>query len=460
MKAPSLLYRLFFYNLMAQFPASAVAWLTVTLLMFFGVAIDFNLEPDDFAYHRISELVVDSLVKGHDGELRISPTKNLQQQIALNPRLKYAVFDPKSGEAAQGSSQELLGALRDPSIVRTHYVDFSLPGDAPPGARGTKSRKLTPFGFMYVAAYGYRFAWSDLFYTLRSDISPVTLHFASGFAAAAIVTWFAVQRALAPIHELAAQAERIDMDSLGQGIRAENVPSEIRPLVNAVNQALERLDAAAKRMRRFTANAAHELRTPVAIMRARLEDPDEANLRADLVRDASQIQSIVEQMLIAARLTENQTTVDDRVELVGAIRQLVSDYMPLVVDCGRRIEFESREAQIFALGNRRAIECVVGNLIDNALRAEPPGGTVLVRVDADATIDVIDHGEGVAPQDKARIFEPFWRKSEATPGTGLGLSIAKELMDMHGGRIWVEETPGGGATFRISLPGPSTVTGN
>ena len=92
---------------------------------------------------------------------------------------------------------------------------------------------------------------------------------------------------------------------------------------------------------------------------------------------------------------------------------------------------------------------IISNLIDNALRAEPAGGAVIVRVGSDATVAVIDHGEGIAESDRTLIFEPFWRKTEATPGSGLGLAIAKELVEALGGRIWIEETPGGGATFKL-----------
>jgi signal transduction histidine kinase len=102
-------------------------------------------------------------------------------------------------------------------------------------------------------------------------------------------------------------------------------------------------------------------------------------------------------------------------------------------------------------GNQRAIDCVVTNLVDNALRAEPKDGTIVVRVDEDGIVAIIDHGEGVAPAIREMVFEAFWRKTEATSGTGLGLAIAKEIMDAHGGRIWVEDTPGGGATFKIAL---------
>ena len=103
-------------------------------------------------------------------------------------------------------------------------------------------------------------------------------------------------------------------------------------------------------------------------------------------------------------------------------------------------------------GSEFALQSVIANLVDNALRAEPAGGTVNLRVGADAIVEVIDHGEGVAEMDRELIFEAFWRKSEQTPGAGLGLAIAKELMGALGGRIWVEETPGGGATFKLSFP--------
>jgi len=91
------------------------------------------------------------------------------------------------------------------------------------------------------------------------------------------------------------------------------------------------------------------------------------------------------------------------------------------------------------------------NLIENAVRAEPPGGTVIVRLSKDAAIEVVDHGEGVATADRERIFEPFWRKSENTPGTGLGLAITKELTTKLGGSIELLETPGGGATFKVTF---------
>ena len=103
-------------------------------------------------------------------------------------------------------------------------------------------------------------------------------------------------------------------------------------------------------------------------------------------------------------------------------------------------------------GNKGAVEAVLANLIDNALRAEPQGGAVAIRVESDTTIAVIDHGAGVAEGDRQTIFEPFWRKSDSCSGAGLGLAIAKELVTKLEGKVWVEDTPGGGATFKLSFP--------
>jgi two-component system, OmpR family, sensor kinase len=103
-------------------------------------------------------------------------------------------------------------------------------------------------------------------------------------------------------------------------------------------------------------------------------------------------------------------------------------------------------------GYRWAVESVITNLVENAVRAEPIEGTVVVRIRTEGMVEIIDHGDGVAATDREKIFEPFWRKSETEPGTGLGLAIAKELTEAMRGRIWVEDTPGGGATFKLWFP--------
>lgn len=241
------------------------------------------------------------------------------------------------------------------------------------------------------------------------------------------------------------------MNSIDQRIPLEGIPAETMPLVEAVNAALAQLDAGAARQRRFAANAAHELRTPVAILRTRIDALSDVPYKTNLKRDVRRIQTIVDQLLIAARLNEHGGTMDGIVDLVTTIRTVVADYAPLVVENKKHIEFESPVPSVRVRGNRQALECIAANLIDNALRAEPEGKSVLVRVGPGGTVDVVDHGAGIPKDSRDRIFEPFWRGSETSPGTGLGLAIVKELLDLHKGRVSVVETPGGGATFRVTL---------
>ena len=449
-RAPSLALRIVGFLIVAQLTAFVLGWTATTLFGFLGWG-DFVASLDSLAVTRVADLVVRSLVRDEEGVMRIEPIPQLRAEMQRAPAMRFAAFDPAKGKALAGSTPELVAVLErvvDMSTTHAHYV---LPGDPKGEELGFMGMQRTPYGRIHVATYRSKFRWDDVFYSLRGDLYWFGAYVAAAMLVSAGTAWFAVRKGLSPLNAVAEKAGRIDMDSLHQRLPLAGVPAEMMTLVDSMNGALARLDAGTARMRRYTANAAHELRTPLAIMRARLEDEEEPSFKSDLLRDASQLQAIVEQLLVAARMNERQSRADEPIELVGVIRRIVADYMPLIVECGREIAYEARPEPVVALGNRRAVECVVANLIDNALRAEPEGGTVVVRVGADAVVEVVDHGEGVAPLDREMIFEPFWRKSETTLGTGLGLAVAKDLMAKMQGRIAVAETPCGGATFRLSF---------
>jgi len=249
------------------------------------------------------------------------------------------------------------------------------------------------------------------------------------------------------------QAGRIDLERLGERPPSEGLPSEMLPVVDPINAALGRVEDGVERQRRFIANAAHELRTPVAILRARIDAIESPRSKPELQSDVRQLQNILEQLLSTVRASESGGSRGAEVDLGEAVGAVAADYLPLAIKNARRIKFHDAGRAICIRGDRRALASIVGNLIDNALRAEPEGGVVLVSVDSEGGVAVIDHGEGVGIEDREAIFEPFWRKRETTPGAGLGLAIAKELIEKLRGRIWVEDTPGGGATFKLSFSG-------
>lgn len=447
----SLALRVVGYLVIAQFIAFWVAWMVTIGLGLAHIWI-YDTTLDSLGTYRLSNFVVASLVRDGGGRLRIEPSPELRAEIERAPRLKYAAFDTANYEPVLGSFPELVDALTSAIKINSPHTHFVLPGDAKSTPMGYAEPQRTPFGTLQIAVYGQKFRWDDIIYSSMDDLRWSAVQIFSVIVVSIATAWFAVRRGLAPLRAVSREAAHIDMASLDQRLSIGSLPAEVAPLVTAMNAALARLDASAMRIRRYTANAAHELRTPLAIMRARLDDAEEPTFRTDLMRDVSQLQAIVEQMLIAARLIENQVALDQEINLVKAVRQVVSRHLPLAVKCDRAIEFEAVDSPVFVRGNQRAIECAVANIVDNALRAEPVGGTVLVRIRHNAVIEVIDHGEGVDISDSEMIFEPFWRKSEAAPGTGLGLAITKELVEKHHGRLWVEATPGGGATFKLSFP--------
>jgi signal transduction histidine kinase len=421
-----------------------------------GLAPGWEIAPDDWGEYRLQSLVAKSVTREGGGAPRLAPTAALQAYVADNPRARYAAFDC-AGAALAGSSPELVEAL-SLGRIEPAAIKFRLAGEADPGARGALRRFPVAPGVCAVAAYGYRFAWSDvfavagLFLTLHSAIviAPAVL-------GALLIAWLVVRRGLAPLRAAAAQVAAIDMNTLHKRVVADDAPEEVTPFVDAVNGALARLDAGVAAQRRFTANAAHELRTPIAIMRAHADNPDDAAFRRDMRRDIRRVQTIVEQLLATARYAVRTAPRAD-IDLGDTVLAMVADYTPLVIENGRRIEFEPPPAPTLVEGDKWALECVIANLLDNALRAEPEGGVVEVRVLPTAAVEIVDHGAGVPPAERERIFEPFWRRDARSKGVGLGLAISKTLAELMGGAILVTETRGGGATFRVSLRGSAAAS--
>jgi signal transduction histidine kinase len=448
----SLTIRLIAYLFVAQLVAAFIPWLIIAYLASFGERHDLlDTTLEHYSFHRVSSLIVESIEPTGNGKFQLIPSKQLERRAAEDGEFVYAAMSFNSGDISPGASAELKRRLQSARDTDVRSMSFHIDSGSKGGRWGSILLAQTPYGRFYVAASGFKFHWADVVSFIIRDSVFEAVVFLVGWILSCLIVFIGLRQALSPLRRSTKEAEQIDLDSLGQGVAIGTAPTEMQPIILAMNGALARLDASVTQMRRFTASAAHELRTPLALLRARLDNADPSALKNDLLRDASRLQSIVEQLLASARLSSRQVTIDEPIELCEVLCRVVSDHAPLARINGRTIAFESEAEDVVVRGNTRAIESIVANLVDNAVRAEPIGGGVLVRVKADAVVEVVDHGEGVPHADSEAIFEPFWRKSEATPGTGLGLAIAKELMCKLQGRIWVEETPGGGATFKLSF---------
>jgi signal transduction histidine kinase len=271
-----------------------------------------------------------------------------------------------------------------------------------------------------------------------------------------LIDIFIVRRALASVREASQTAASIGPERTDVRLPEEAVPSEIAPLVHAVNQALERLSAGYRAQRDFTADMAHELRTPLAIVRARVDSLNAGPLRDQLRADIVNMTRTVNQVLDIAELESFLVGSEARADLHEVCSDVVAFMAPLAVERQQTIGLTGAAGPVWVRGHTEALFRAVRNLVDNAIRHTPPGVSVEVEVTEDAVVRVLDDGPGVPAGDKDSIFHRFWRRDRSKADSrGLGLAIVARVAEAHNGSISVDNRPGGGSVFTLRLhPAP------
>jgi signal transduction histidine kinase len=280
-----------------------------------------------------------------------------------------------------------------------------------------------------------------------------------GLALMAIATFIAtpmvVQRAFAGLNTTAAQARQIDIHQRGARLSSDRIPLEVVPLVAAINDALAWLDEGYQRHQRFVADAAHELRTPIAILNTRLESLPAGPDKTRLLEDTARLSTLAEQLLDIQRLDQGRAPFS-RVDLVAIAQSVAADLAPLAIAGGYELALDTEAERVETIGDRSALERALTNLVQNAIQHGRRRGTINIHIGVPATIDVSDEGDGIPPEQRALIFEPFYRLTPLDRGAGLGLNLVREIARVHGGHVSVLDGANGGARFRLTLPsGPS-----
>jgi signal transduction histidine kinase len=257
-----------------------------------------------------------------------------------------------------------------------------------------------------------------------------------------------VRRVLGPLRRAESEVDSLDPENMALRLSEPDAPREVSTLVRAVNRALGRLDVSMGILRTFTANAAHELRTPLSVLQLSLDRLPAGAARDDLQADTAHMTRLVSQMLDLAQA--DALVLDaQRVDLAAIGRNVVGLLAPKAFEARREIRFEDR-GNALAMGHAEAIFRIYRNLVENALVHAAGIGAIEVVAGPGPQISVRDHGDGIAEADRALMFERFWRKDRSTTtGAGLGLGIVKRLVEAHGGTITVNNADGGGALFRV-----------
>jgi signal transduction histidine kinase len=296
---------------------------------------------------------------------------------------------------------------------------------------------------------------SQLLRELRDEMLPVLL---PALLAALVIGALTLRWGLRPLQKLAGEAALITASESERRLPVEGLPRELAPPVHAINAALDRLDRGFRAQRDFTADAAHQLRTPLAILAAHLDTLDDRTVAAPLRQDVARMSRLVDQLLLVAELEALTLKPDERTDIAALGVEVVEAVAPLALARRRGLGLCGAERPVIVHGNHDALHHALRNLVENAVGHSREDTTVEIQIgDLPPRLSVRDHGPGVSVADRDRLFQRFWRGDRegergGVRGAGLGLAVVKRIADAHGARLAITDAPGGGAIFAIEFP--------
>lgn len=389
----------------------------------------------------VARVVAEAIGRDENGALQLRSTRELEKLRGQAPGLWFVAEDDRGERLSSGRVpphfDAMRGRLRDLSYAQIR-------GRYPPhDVTAVVRRETGPAGPLTVIAHG---KLSELSFTvlMASNLFVIPVCLVLALISVVVTPWI-VRRSLAGVSRIAREADRIDIDQRGLRLSEEYAPNEVAPLVRAMNDALGRLDEGYERQRRFIASAAHELRTPIAILRLKIESADEPATRR-LASDIERLECLAEQLLDIQRLDQGRHF--EPVDLAALARRVAGDLAPLLIESGRSVEVEVERGRNVS-GDAAALERLLSNLVHNA--AQHGGRHVVIRT-FEGGIEVEDDGPGIPEDQRERVFEPFHRLRPRSSGSGLGLSLVQQVAERHDASVSITGAPEGGTIVRIVFP--------
>jgi signal transduction histidine kinase len=425
-----------------------IAATTIFLIMLGLFIWRYPMEEREFRACRVVAAVLDraTIVEGQN--LTVRPTRALEELKADSPNLWYVV--------SAGDLVSEYGSERRPALP------FAFPYHGPVGSsvfstldqKSTFCLAVVQRGAlrlaMMVGEPQVRFGRMARNFLIRSifSITLLALAFAATVAVGAALAARFVSRG---IERVALRALAIDPAAPQGLISLSEVPRELKPLVEALNRAFGEIDAYIRMQRRFLGNAAHQLRTPLTLLRAKIEDVAEPALKVELVRDVRRLTSLVSAMLDLARL-QNHAIEKRPIDLAEITLDVLADFGPSALDAGIELALERADQGPFLVqGVDAAIRSALANLVGNALIHARGARRITATLSRDG-VSIHDDGAGLPDGAEHGLTEPFQTGNSARDGAGLGLSIVREIMAAHGGELVISSAPSHGTTMRLHFP--------
>lgn len=392
----------------------------------------------------LSNQIAKSVQVKDDGEAILVPTGRLATMIAQSPSLWFVVELPQERVITHGEipakvaenisflrafrSAELQGYVDDPmSVARLERTETAA-GEA-----------VIFMGGLPMSQYGLILLLGNLAIGVPSIIlAAITL-----LGVPLVTRW-----ALRSFNDLTGRLNEIDFGARGGVVDVRGLPREMRRVVDGINKALRRLDSGFETTERFFVNAAHELRTPIAILQVRVDTLPSGKEKAHLQSGIKRLTAITNQLLDIEKYRQKPAS-KTQVELNSLVSKVVADLAPFAFNEGYEISFDTHSEEAFVVGEPDALERAFTNLVRNAIQYGGKSGEISVIVETDGSVQISDQGIGIAADKHARIFEPFYRINPHGSGAGLGLSMVHDIVTSHGGFIRLKSSPGAGSTFTV-----------
>lgn len=400
--------------------------------------------------------------------------EEVRQETANNEYMRYFARVVRI-DAARGGPETVTETPNMGAVLPASVFPEAAPASKEPGLASYRSAGRH---FRLLAARApWKIAGEPAEVQLALDITPrdemlqtyrraLMLLLGLGVVLASAAAWFIARRGLAPLEDIARAAERITADQLDERIEERSWPAELRALASAFDTMLARLDESFTRLSQFSADLAHELRTPINNLKGQTEvalsrERSPQQYHDVLVSNLEELERLVgltESLLFLARAENTEMGVERREVDAGELLQSVADLFAAAADeAGVALECRG-QALIFA--DPRLVRRAVSNLVDNALQHTDEGGHIeLVARDAGEGSELVvrDDGVGIAPEHlphlRQRLYRAEWSRSDARGSSGLGLAIVASIMDLHDGVLSIDSAPGEGTQAALRFPG-------